>query len=74
MNKRNDGPKVPKFPALRPLKNPAAEADAALIARVWREHGSERAVVAFFMVQWLCEPVQWESLALADRVRTLYHA
>ncbi len=71
--RRSDGPKAPNFP-VGPLKNPAAEADCALIAKVWREHGAERAAVAFFMVQWLRELAQWESLAIADRVRTLYHA
>lgn len=73
MTTRKDGPQVPKYPAA-PLKNPAAEADCKLIADVWRKHGAERAVVSFFLVQWLCEPVQWEALAIADRVRTLYHA
>ena len=63
-------PSTPRYPA-KPLQNDAAEKDASLIAKVWKTRGADAAVDSFFMWQWLHEPVQWEVLAMKDRVRTL---
>lgn len=65
-------PKKPKFdvPA---LLNEAADADAALVAKVWRERGIEAATVSMFMVQWYLDMTRWESSAMAQRIQFLYH-
>ena len=65
-------PPKPTFPAPA-MHNPAAEADCALVADVWRRYGENRAVVSFFMVQWLSDAVQWESAAMASRIQALFH-
>lgn len=65
-------PKKPKF-EVQALPSAAADADAALIAKVWRERGIEAATVSMFMVQWYREMARWESSAMAQRIQYLYH-
>lgn len=59
--------KVPIYSV--PLRNPAAEADAQLVARVLNSKGKAAAEQALFMVAWLSDAVRWEVLVLADRAK-----
>lgn len=59
--------KIPLYTV--PLKNPAAEADAQLVADVWKKRGPKAAQDALFMISWLTHAVLWEMLVLRDRAK-----